>query len=69
MEDDLQAEIVGIAQNILIELHHHLLVASEEIHLDAQDAIFLHPFHLLAAQSAVVHNALRCLGGIVPFAV
>ena len=69
MEDDLQAEIVGIAENILVELHHHLLVASEEIHLDAQDTILLHPFHLLAAQAAVVHNSLRGLGGIVPFAV
>ena len=34
MEDHLDTEIIGISQDILIELHHLLLVASEEVHLD-----------------------------------
>ena len=66
MEDDLQTEVVGIGEDILVELHHGLLVATEEVDLDAQDAIFLHPCHLLATGSRLIHLALRRLGSIVP---
>ena len=35
VEDHLNAEVIGVGKNILIELHHLLLVAAEEVHLDA----------------------------------
>ena len=69
VEDDLYAEIVGIGQDILIELHHGLLVASEEVDLDAQDAVLLHPRHLLATCCRLVHLASRTLRSIVPVAI
>ena len=55
MEDDLNTKLIGIGQDILIDLHHSLLVATEEVNLDTQDAILLHPFHLLATGSRTVH--------------
>lgn len=66
MEDAKQAKVVGIAENILIELHHGLLVATKEVDLDASDAVLLHPFHLLATDTAVVHLTDRSLRSIVP---
>ena len=35
MEDHLDAEVVGVSEDVLIELHHLLLVATEEVYLDA----------------------------------
>ena len=55
MEDDQQSEVVGIYQNILIQLHHLLLVTTEEVDLDTTDPGFLHPCHLLSAHQVVVH--------------
>ena len=46
MEDDKQTEIVGVGEDIFIELHHRLLVASEEIHFDTTNTDALHPCHL-----------------------
>ena len=65
MEDYLQAIIVGIAEDILIELHRLLLVATEEIHLDACHANLLHPSHLLLAGDGIVHNLTRSLRSII----
>ena len=69
MEDHLQSEVVGIGEDILIELHHRLLVTAEEVHLDTQDAILLHPGHLLTAGTRLVHLTTRSLWGIVPVTV
>ena len=69
MEDAHQAEVVGIAEDVLIELHHRLLVTSEEIDLDAAYAVVLHPLHLLATDASVVQLADRRLWSVVPRAV
>ena len=69
VEDHLDAEVIGVGQDILIQLHHLLLVAAEEVHLDAQDAVLLHPCHLLPSRSRLIHLAARSLRGIVPRAV
>ena len=65
MEDDLQAITVGIAQDVLIELHRLLLVASEEVNLDAYDTDTLHPAHLFLAGNTRTHTLTRSLWGIV----
>ena len=65
VEDHLQAVIVGIAQDILVEFHRFLLVASEEIHLDTYHAYLLHPRHLLLAGDSIVHNLARSLRSII----
>ena len=59
MEDTLDAKVVGIGQDVLIELHHLLLVATEEVDLDAQDAVLLHPGHLLTTGRRTVHLVER----------
>ena len=69
MEDAHQAEVVGIAEDVLVELHHRLLVATEEIDLDAANAVVLHPLHLLATDAGVVQLADRRLWSVVPRAV
>ena len=65
MEDDLQAIVVGIAEDVLIELHRLLLVTSEEIHLDAAYADLLHPSHVALAGDGVVHHLARSLRRII----
>ena len=65
MEDNLQAIIVGIAEDILVKLHRLLLVATEEIHLDAYYTNLLHPSHLLLAGDGIVHDLTRSLGSII----
>ena len=65
MEDNLNAIIVGITQDVFILLHGMLLVATEEIYLDALDADALHPGHLLLAGHDVIHDATRALRCIV----
>ena len=69
VEDTLNTELIGIGEDVLVELHHLLLVASEEVYLDAENAVLLHPRHLLAACAALVHLAYRCLRSVVPRAV
>ena len=69
MEDHHQAEVVGIGQDILVELHRLLLVRAEEVHLDAPDTDALHPLHLPPAGNAPVHDVPRPLRRIVPVAV
>ena len=69
MEDHHQAEVVGIGQDVLVELHRLLLVGAEEVHLDAPDADALHPLHLPPAGNAPVHDVPRPLRRIVPVAV
>ena len=65
MEDNLNAIIIGIAEDVFILLHGMLLVATEEIYLDALDADTLHPGHLLLAGHDVIHDATRSLRCIV----
>ena len=57
MEDTHDAEVVGIGEDVFIELHHRLLVATEEIDLDTKHTNLLHPLHLLTTLIGVVHNA------------
>ena len=66
MEDHLDAEVVGVCEDVLIELHHLLLVATEEVYLDAQDAVLLHPRHLLTTGTRLVHLPARTLRSVVP---
>ena len=66
MENALDAIVVGIGEDIFVELHHLLLVATEEVDLDSQNAVLLHPSHLLAACTTLVHLVAWALRGIVP---
>ena len=69
MEDTLDTKLVGVGQDILVELHHSLFVATEEINLDTQDSILLHPSHLLTSSRRTVHLVQGRLRGIIPRAV
>src|SRR5574344_2838059 len=66
MEYDEKSVVVGIGKDILIKLHHRLLVATEEIHLDTTNTNALHPCHLGATGLRLVHQMTRSLGSIVP---
>ena len=66
MEDDLQTVSVGITEDILIETHGLLLVATEEVDLDALDADALHPCHLPFTGDAGIHAVAWSLGCVVP---
>ena len=66
MEHHLQTMTVGIAQDILIELHGLLLVATEEVNLDSLHTNALQPAHLLFAGNGGVHTVTWSLRGIVP---
>ena len=69
MEDDLQAVAVGIEQDVLVELNGLLLVAAEEVDLDALHANLLQPGHLLVAGNGCRHAVARRLRGVVLVAV
>ena len=59
VENHKNPEVVGIGKDILIELHHVLLVTSKEVHLDAAYAHALHPRHFGTTFTALIHLALR----------
>ena len=69
MEDDLQAIAVGIGQDVLVEPHGLLLVAPEEVYLDARHADALEPFHLPLAGIRRREAVARSLRRVVPIAV
>ena len=69
MEDDLQPKVIGIGEDILIELHRVLFVAGKEVHLDTLDTNLLQPSHLLASHAGVVHALFGCLGCVVLISV
>ena len=69
MENHLNAEVVGIREDVLVELHGVLLVAGKEIHLDALHTDTLQPSHLLAAGEGGVHALLGSLRSVAPCAV
>ena len=69
VENHLQSVTVGIREDILVELHGLLLVATEEVYLDAPHAYTLHPFHLALAGHGGIHAVAWSLRGIVPEAV
>ena len=69
MEHHLQAIAVGIAEDVLVEAHHLLLVATEEVHFDALHANALHPFHFPFTGNGCVHAVTRTLRCIVGEAV
>ena len=69
MEDNKEPVVVGICEDILIELHHRLLVTTEEIDLDTAYADALHPCHLGATSLRLVHKMTGTLGSVVPRAV
>ena len=69
MEDYLYAVVVGVAQDVLIELHCLLLVSAEEIHLDTLHADALHPGHCFLALYGVAHDTARTLGSVIRMAV
>ena len=66
MENDRNAVIVGVRQNLLVKLHGLLLVAGEEVHLNAFHAVVAQPFHLGLTGDGIVHGQTQPLGGIVP---
>ena len=65
MEDNLQTIIVGIAKDILVQLHNMLLVATEEVNLYAFDAYRLHPPHLLFTCNYRVHTVAWSLRSLI----
>ena len=69
MEDDLQTMAVTVGENVLIEFHHLLLVAAEEVHLDTGHTDLLHPCHLTLTGNRGAHAVVGSLRGIVPGAV
>ena len=69
VENHLQSVAVGIREDILVELHGLLLVAAEEVNLDALHADALHPFHLAFACHGGIHAVSGSLRGIVPEAI
>ncbi len=61
--------IVGrIGEDLLIETHGLLLIAAEEIDLDAFDTDGLHPSHLLFADDGAIHAVDGSLNDVVPVA-
>ncbi len=66
VEDDHQPVVVGIGEYLLVETHGLLLVAAEEVHLDALHADTLHPAHGLLAQDGVTHHVDGTLLDVVP---
>ena len=66
VEDNHQPVVVGIAQDGLIKAHRLLLVAAEEVHLDAPHALLLQPTHLTFTGNRVVHDVYRALLDVVP---
>ena len=66
MEYHKQSVIIGIGENVLIELQHLLLVATEEIDLYSAYSGVMHPFHFFTALYSVVHLSQRTLRSIVP---
>ena len=69
MEDALYAVAVGIEEYVLIQFHGFLLVAAEEVYLDAPDADALQPCHLAVAGYAGAQTVARCLRRVVLKAV
>lgn len=72
LREQLQREqsiLVGISQNIFIQLHGMLFVATKEINLYAPNPNTLHPFHLFASRNGIVHKATRRLRSIIPIAI
>ena len=69
VEYHLQAVAVGVAQDVFVESHGLLLVASEEVDLDAHHADALEPFHLALAGNGRVHAIARTLRCVVAIAV
>ena len=69
VEDDLQAVAVGVVKNVLVKLHGLLLVATEEVYLDAFHADALQPLHFLIARHAAAHAITGRLRRIVLVAV
>ena len=69
MEYYLQAVVVGVYKYVLIEFHHLLFVASEEVHLYSCYSIVFHPFHLTLACVRCVHAVSGPLWCVVPVAV
>ena len=69
VENALDAVVVGIAEDIFIESHRLLLVATEEVDLDSFNPDTLHPRHVLLAFDGVIHHASRSLWSIILGAV
>ena len=66
VEDHHQAVIVGITQDIFIQVYRFLLVATKEIDFNAFYSETLQPFHLAFADNGVVHVINRPLLNIIP---
>ena len=69
MEDDEKPIVVGVGENVFVELHHRLLVATEEVYLYATNAYALHPCHLLTTRMRLVHQVAWALRSVVPCSV
>ena len=65
MEDDLKSIVIGIAEDILVELNRLLLVATEEINLYCLHTYLLHPRHVTLTGNRIAHNIARTLRCIV----
>ena len=66
VENHHQPVVVRVAEYGFVERHRLLLVAAEEVHLDALHAYALEPAHLLLAGNGAAHYVGRALGDVVP---
>ena len=68
VEDYHQTVVVSITQNIFIQAHRFLLVATKEINFDSFHSKALQPFHFTFADNSIVHVIHRSLLNIIPIA-
>jgi len=68
VEDYHQTVVVSITQNIFIQAHRFLLVATKEINFDSFHSKTLQPFHFTFADNSIVHVIHRPLLNIIPIA-
>ena len=69
MKNNQKAVLVCIRQDILIQLHSHLLVTSEKVNFYSTNTNALHPFHLLTSGYRIIHNTSRSLRSIIPIPI
>ena len=69
MQYHLNAIVAGIAEYVLIYLHHQLLVAAKVVHLDSAYAGIAQPSHFGTASRRAVHLVVGTAFAAVPVAI
>ncbi|CDA82434.1 unknown [Bacteroides sp. CAG:754] len=68
VEDNHQSVVVCITEDLFIQTHRFLFVATEEIDFDSFHPKALQPFHFTLADDGVIHMVDRPLFYIIPIA-